>query len=307
MSTPNRRSKRLAGLPSDVRFPTHADDFDPTINHTKPTSQAAHALANVAIGQQASSSADQSQPSLAPDASPKQSRVIVLIGAVAVAGALWSVFGKYLSFDYLALHQAVVQERVHSYPWLAAASYVGLMGAVIGLTCPGATFLSFMGGFLFPQPYSAVLAYVGYNLGANLSYLTARYVLKDLLRDRLERNPLFCRFQTSVKKNTFVYIAVARFTLIFPFWFVNLASAVAGVDWASYTKATALSTLSGSIVYTCAGRALGNALLLVRAGKQIDTNMLIYDALVDPNVILCLMTLILCSAFIMSIGPKYKF
>ena len=291
MSSPpaRRTSKRLVGLSSGVVYPRSAGDFDPTVTPTKHPSPPA-----------------QPPPATPQDTVPKSRRVLALVCSVGLAAVLWASVGRYLTFEYLGDNQAAVQEWVRTHQWLSVGLYIGVMSVVIGLTCPGATFLSFLGGFLFPQPYAALAAYLGYNLGANLSFLTARFVLRDIVRGRLEKQQLWHRFENSVKTNSFMYIAVARFTLIFPFWFVNMASAVAGVRWASYAQATALSTLSGSVVYTCAGRALGNGLLKAHEGHQIDTNVLVYQAINDPNVIGCLVGLLGCGAIVMSIGSKYR-
>lgn len=181
--------------------------------------------------------------------------------------------------------------------------YVLAMSILIGLTMPGATLLSFAGGVLFPQPYAALFAYTGYVVGAIISFSLVSFVLADFCKKRLEPYARYQKFQRNVKKNALLYLILARYTFVFPFWFVNTCSAVLEVSFPTFVVATNLSVIPGSIVYTSAGRSLGNLLKTaaldkaIMDGEGVKTSELLWSALQDPNVRWCLGGVTLCLIF----------
>jgi uncharacterized membrane protein YdjX (TVP38/TMEM64 family) len=57
-----------------------------------------------------------------------------------------------------------------------------------------------------------------------------------------------------------MYLIYARYTLVFPFWFVNGTAAMVGVNFGTFALATAIAVIPGSIIYTTAGRGLSKLL-----------------------------------------------
>merc|ERR1719215_376427 len=106
------------------------------------------------------------------------------------------------------------------------------------------------------------------------------------MQTRLRTSSLWTKFERNVRKNAFVYLVVARYTMVFPFFFVNAAAAVVGVRWRTFAAATSVSCIPGSVVYTAAGVALSS--LLHQVDNDVDKSKLIGMALADPNVRVCL-------------------
>ena len=50
------------------------------------------------------------------------------------------------------------------------------------LSIPGAVFLTLLGGYLFPQPFSTIYVVISATCGATLIFLAARTALKELLK-----------------------------------------------------------------------------------------------------------------------------
>ncbi|CAD7925785.1 unnamed protein product [Amoebophrya sp. A25] len=212
----------------------------------------------------------------------------LVVGGMCASAVLVAVvyFRKYLNFAYLAENHRQLHALVEKNFALAGCAYVGCMAFVIGLTVPGATFLSFAGGVLFPQPYAAVFAYLGYVIGAIFSFAVVSFVLADVCRRRLQNLSKFKALQAKVQRNALLYLVVARYTFVFPFWFVNSVSAIVGVSFPTFLLATGVSVIPGSIVYTSAGRSLGN--LLLAGENSPEASALLWAALQDPNVLSCL-------------------
>lgn len=206
----------------------------------------------------------------------------------ASASLYWS-FHDLLTVASLRRNHSAVLEMVAANPRLAPLCYISTLVVVIGLTCPGATMLSFIGGILFEQPYASVFAYVGYICGALVSYVVTSFVLGDYMRKRLaDKSQLYQKFERNVRKNAFLYLVAARFTMVFPFFFVNAAAALVGVNWMTFAGASTISCVPGSVIYTTAGAALASLLHKLGDDARVDKSELIWIALSDPNVITCL-------------------
>lgn len=218
-----------------------------------------------------------------------------LFGALMVttAATIYFNFAHLLTFEALKAHRQELDGFISVNPILSGAMYSTVMALIIGLTCPGATMLSFTGGVLFPQPYAAIFAYFGYVMGASLSFAAVRYIFQDTCRRRLKHRPMFTKFEQNARRNAFMYLILARYTMVLPFWFVNSMSAIVAVPFTTFVGATLVAVIPGSLVYTTAGRALGN--MLDRSDvAEISTKQLVLDALFDPNVKICLISLAVC-------------
>lgn len=201
-------------------------------------------------------------------------------------------FHHLLTVASLRQNHTMIREVVAANPNLAPLCYIGTLMAVIGLTCPGATMLSFVGGILFEQPYASAYAYCGYIIGATISYLTTTFILGDFMRRRLAaKSSLFQKFEANVKRNAFLYLVAARYTMVFPFFFVNAAAALVGVPLRTFVAASSLSCIPGAVIYTTAGGALSNLLHATSADDAINPKDLIWLALAEPNVRICMATL----------------
>eukprot|EP00397_Hematodinium_sp_SG-2012_P031580 GEMP01033544.1.p1 GENE.GEMP01033544.1~~GEMP01033544.1.p1 ORF type:complete len:248 (+),score=37.97 GEMP01033544.1:107-850(+) len=220
-------------------------------------------------------------------------KVLSAIVLVTTALTVYNHFGHLLTFEALKTNRAFLDDFITTYPVLAGTMYSGTMALIIGLTIPGATMLSFTGGVLFRQPYAAICAYIGYVFGAALSFTAVRYFLHGVCRRRLKNRPMFTKFEQNARRNAFMYLILARYTMVFPFWFVNSMSAIVAIPFGTFLSATLVSVIPGSLVYTTAGRALGNMLDRMDVA-EISTWELVKEALFDPNVKICLISLAAC-------------
>jgi len=222
-----------------------------------------------------------------------KARLGVLLAVFCTSAFLYIKYHHLLTISELKNNHGHILAWVDANPALAPLCYIGTLFVVIGLTCPGATMLSFIGGILFKQPYASVYAYIGYITGALCSYMVTTFILGDFMRRRLaEKSSLYIKFEKNVKRNAFGYLVAARFTLVFPFFFVNGAAALVGVKWSTFAAATAVSCIPGAVIYTTAGAALANLLQNIDA-DNFDKSKLIFMALEDPNVRLCMVFLAL--------------
>jgi uncharacterized membrane protein YdjX (TVP38/TMEM64 family) len=149
-------------------------------------------------------------------------------------------------------------------------SFIATYAVVTGLSLPGATILTLVGGFLFGSLWGTVFVNLGATGGATLAFLTARYLLRGWVEQKFGRK--LGPIQEGFAKNAFSYLVTLRLVPLFPFFLVNLVSGLTRVRLGTYALATALGIIPGSFVYAYAGRQLGT----INSLKEIAS----------PNVIL---------------------
>jgi len=218
-----------------------------------------------------------------------KSRLLAMAAVAGTSVCLYAKFHHLLTIASLRRNHGAVLAVVAANPRLAPLCYIGTLVLVIGLTCPGATMLSFVGGILFEQPYASLYAYTGYIFGATISFFVTTVLLGDFMRRKLaSKSGLYKKFEANARQNAFVYLVVARYTMVFPFFFVNAAAALVGVHWRTFVAATSISCIPGSVIYTTAGAALANMLHRLGENETVDKSELIWAAMGDPNVRICM-------------------
>jgi uncharacterized membrane protein YdjX (TVP38/TMEM64 family) len=188
-------------------------------------------------------------------------RFFLAVALVCLPAIVYWKFGHLLTLHALKNNRDFLASYVESNFAIASAIFISLMILDIALTIPGATTLSFAGGLLFKQPYAALYAYTGYVIGACCSYWLVRTVLADYVRPMLRPNSsMFKKLESRLKENGFIYVILARYTLIFPYWFVTATASIVGVPFLTFAPATSIAVIPGAVIYTTAGVAL-NAIL----------------------------------------------
>jgi uncharacterized membrane protein YdjX (TVP38/TMEM64 family) len=210
----------------------------------------------------------------------------VALSLVAIPPLVYVFYGHHLTLNSLKANRDMLTNYARDNFVQASVIFILVMLADIALTIPGATTLSFAGGLLFPQPYAALYAYFGYVLGACMSYFLVKTVLADYVRPMLRPDSaMFKRLEAKLKKNAFIYLILARYTLIFPYWFVTAAASIVGVPFSVFAPATSIAVIPGAIIYTSGGVALGAILDTLGTEHSVDltTGELIWKALTSSD------------------------
>lgn len=212
-------------------------------------------------------------------------KLTAAIALVLIPVCIYVFFGHHLTLHSLKENRDWLAAFVADNFAVASLVFVLVMIVDIALTIPGATTLSFAGGLLFPQPFAAIYAYVGYVIGACCSYFLVRTVLADYVRPMLRPDSsLFKKLEARLKENAFLYVILARYTLIFPYWFVTATASIVGVPFLTFAPATSIAVIPGAVIYTTAGVALGAILDSVGgANTNLSPGELVLQALTSSD------------------------
>ena len=117
--------------------------------------------------------------------------------------------------------------------------------------------LTLAGGFLFGVVWGAVYLMVGLTLGTSLSaFLIARYLAGTWIHSRYEGH--LKKFNREVAHYGSSYLLMLRIIPVLPFFAVNFLAGTTKMSVKRFILTTAVGLLPGSVVYTYAGKQLGN-------------------------------------------------
>jgi uncharacterized membrane protein YdjX (TVP38/TMEM64 family) len=181
--------------------------------------------------------------------------LIALVVGVAVGAFFWFDLDAYLTLEAVKANRDWLLALTDEHRVAAVAGFVVTYAMVTGLSLPGATILTLVGGFLFGSLFGTLFVNVGATAGATVAFLTARYLLRGWVEQKFGQK--LGPIQEGFAKNAFSYLVTLRLVPLFPFFLVNLVSGLTRVRLGTYVVATSVGILPGSFVYAYAGRQLG--------------------------------------------------
>ena len=184
-----------------------------------------------------------------------RARIALLLLVVAAGVAFFALGGqRYLSFDYAKSQLAAAQSYYQSNRLEVVAGYFVLYVLVAGLSLPGAVPMTLLGGAIFGLLWGAVLVSFASSLGATLAFLASRFILRDWVQQRFERQ--LRAINDGVAKDGGFYLFTLRLIPAIPFFAINLAMGVTPIRTWRFYWVSQLGMLAGTIVYVNAGTQL---------------------------------------------------
>lgn len=177
--------------------------------------------------------------------------ILVLIGMAII---FFSGAYRYLSFNALRAYHETLKLFIQAHPIAVPVLYILAYIILTALSVPGAVFLTLLGGYLFPQPFSTLYVVFSATCGATLIFLAARTALGDSLKQKA--GPFLQKMEKGFNENAASYLLFLRFVPLFPFWIVNLAPAFFHVRLRTFIWTTIVGIAPGSFVFTLAGGGL---------------------------------------------------
>ena len=181
----------------------------------------------------------------------------ILVGvllAVAVIAWFGLDLGRFLTLEKLHEHQEWLIQQKNASPLLFGAAFFALYVLITGASIPGATVLTLAAGALFGLVWGVVLVSFASALGATIAFVLARYVLRDFVRRRFEKQ--IVAVDGGIKKDGVFYLLALRLVPIFPFFLINVAMGLTAIPVTTFYWVSQLGMLPGTIVYVNAGTQL---------------------------------------------------
>ena len=139
-------------------------------------------------------------------------------------------------------------------PITVAVSFFLMYVIVAAFSLPGAAIMTIAAGALFSLFWGSVIASFASTIGATLAFLTARYLLRDLVQahfgDKLKA------INEGMAKDGAFYLFSLRLIPLFPFFLVNLLVGLTPISTRRYYWVSQIGMLAGTVVYVNAGTQL---------------------------------------------------
>ena len=138
---------------------------------------------------------------------------------VALALVAWLLYrhlglGQLLTLDALKASRDSLAALYQSRPLYTAAAFFAIYVAATALSLPGAVILTLAAGVMFGVGVGTVLVSFASSLGALLAFLTARYLLRDLVQDRFGKQ--LAPVNEGLQRDGVFYLLTLRLVPVFP-------------------------------------------------------------------------------------------
>lgn len=187
---------------------------------------------------------------------PSNIKRLILLVILAGLISLWYVFdlGQYLTLAQAKEQQFALQSTITEQPILSSIVYFALYIVVTALSLPGAAIMTLLGGGLFGFWLSLVLASFASSIGATLSFLFSRTILRDWVQRKF--GDRLAPINEGIKKDGALYLFTLRLIPVFPFFLVNLLMGLTPLSTRKYYVVSQLGMLAGTAVFINAGTQL---------------------------------------------------
>ncbi|MEI6759395.1 MAG: FAD-dependent oxidoreductase [Betaproteobacteria bacterium] len=186
-----------------------------------------------------------------------RSRLLVL-GAVllGVTSFVALDLGRFFSLAYLQTSQAGLSALYAEAPWTVRGVFFALYVAVASLSLPGAAILTLAGGGIFGLGWGLLLVSFASTLGATVSFLAARFVLRDAVQARFGER--LAGINQGLARDGALYLFSLRLIPVVPFFVINLAIGLTALRPWTFYWVSQLGMLAGTAVYVNAGTELAS-------------------------------------------------
>lgn len=171
-----------------------------------------------------------------------------------IAGVVWALPPGLLTLETLKRYHLMLAAWHDRAPFLSAGLYFVIYTLVASLSIPGAALLTLLGGALFGLGQGTLLVSFASTLGATLAMLTSRYLLRDGVSRRFQRQMMTVNH--GMTRDGVFYLFALRLMPLFPFVVVNLLAGLTTVSVRRYWWVSQAGMLPATVVYLNAGRQL---------------------------------------------------
>ena len=182
-------------------------------------------------------------------------RAVLLAAMLALmAGFFVLDLGRFLSLDYVKAQQQAVADLYGTRPWQTATAFLVLYVWVTGLSLPGATPLTVVGGAIFGLIAGTVIVSFASTIGATLSFLASRWLFREAVQRRFGEK--LAAVNLGIEREGAFYLFAMRLVPVLPFFAINVAMGLSPIGLWRFVWVSQIGMLLGTVAYVNAGTQL---------------------------------------------------
>ncbi|WP_242328327.1 TVP38/TMEM64 family protein [Enterococcus avium] len=160
--------------------------------------------------------------------------------------------------------------------WQGYVIFILLSVIVAVFLLPG-QFLAIVGGLA----YGGLLTIIGASLGASVSFIIGKYIVREYILKRFGNDPTFQKIEKGVRENGISFLIFTRLVPVFPFAIQSYAYAMTPMSVKKFSLISFLTMMPASFIYAfmaseIASKGVSGALLLELTVAGIFLALLAY-------------------------------
>ena len=190
-------------------------------------------------------------------AAPSRRVLWIAVALAAVAAVLayrHFELGRWLTLDQLKASRDALVGAYQAQPLTIVAAYFAVYVTATALSIPGAAVLTLAAGAMFGLGLGLLVVSFASSLGALLAFLVARYLLRDAVQARFAKT--LAPINEGMQRDGVFYLLTLRLVPVFPFFLVNLLTALTPITAGRFYAVSQLGMLPGTLVFVNAGTQL---------------------------------------------------
>lgn len=180
---------------------------------------------------------------------------LILIATGLLAAFLFSDGRHLLSLNELQRRHGQLQDLYRLRPAAVVAAFLAIEICALAVCLPGAVFTTALAGGAIFGPYMGTLVVLtGLTIGDSIGFLFARYLFKDSVEAKLQRQTNF--IQRGVASDGAFYLLALRMTAVMPYFIVNLTMGLTSLPLRIFAPVSFLGLIPSTLLYVQAGTKL---------------------------------------------------
>lgn len=158
----------------------------------------------------------------------------------------------YLSLSTIKARQLELAAWYQRSPLPVLGAFMLLHISALALSLPGAVLtMALAGGAIFGPVSGTLVVLVSLTIGDSLGFLIARYLFRDWLRRRFEKQ--MPTIEQRVERDGAFYLLSARLTAVIPFFAINLTMALTRMPLRTFAPVSFIGLVPATVLYVNAG------------------------------------------------------
>jgi uncharacterized membrane protein YdjX (TVP38/TMEM64 family) len=182
--------------------------------------------------------------------------ILILIGLATVALFFYLDLSRFLTLESLKANRQLLLAFYADHTLLMVAAFMAIYIIQTALALPGAVILSLSAGAIFGPLMGTIYAVSAASVGATLSFLVTRYLLRDSMVNRFGSK--LESINQELETRGLNYLLFLRLVPVFPFFLINLAAGLTRLPLRTYILGTFIGIIPGGFVYVNAGASLAS-------------------------------------------------
>jgi uncharacterized membrane protein YdjX (TVP38/TMEM64 family) len=161
---------------------------------------------------------------------------------------------RFLTLESLKANRQLLLAFYADHTLLMVAAFMAIYIIQTALALPGAVILSLSAGAIFGPLLGTTYAVTAASIGATLSFLITRYLLRETVLNRFGSK--LETINKELEERGINYLLFLRLVPVFPFFLINLAAGLTRLPLRTFVLGTFFGIIPGGFVFVNAGASL---------------------------------------------------